>query len=86
LQFLFAFGLLIQLLLIAIEPRKRHNERRLRHLVSDAESDNWRCPDGPEIARVLGNLRNDAVLPFQYDLSLATPERAHPLWDRELDF
>lgn len=82
---LFAIGLLLQLTLIGIDSRKRRNEQRSRRFAIDVDSENWRCPDGGEVARVLGNLRNDAIPPYWRQPWPATHERAHPLWDRELD-
>ncbi len=48
------------------------------------DSDNWKCPDSTEFARILNRPRPQPDDGQILDLSSLSRD-AHPLWDRDLD-
>jgi hypothetical protein len=53
---------------------------------AEVEPDNWKCPSPQELAQILPNAGSQLNLPIVADEPSSTSPRAHPLWDRELDF
>jgi hypothetical protein len=50
------------------------------------EPDNWKCPSPAEFAQVLNSPDGALDLPVVVNEPASASPRAHPLWDRDLDF
>ena len=59
-------------------PRVEHH--------SAVEPDNWKCPSPQQLAQILPNADSHVDLPIVADEPSSPSPRAHPLWDRELDY
>jgi hypothetical protein len=65
-------------------PRQTTTPRVQHHPV--VEPDNWKCPSPAEFAQILHRSDSHLGLPIVEDEPTSSSARAHPLWDRELDF